>query len=65
ENKEELNVSLPKIEVQLKALVARDLWGLNEYFQIINSLNDSVLKAVDLLQNGSYEEILSLNPSVK
>lgn len=60
ENEAEFNTSLPKIEVQLKALVARDLWGLDEYFQIINTFNDSVLKAIDLLKDETYEEILSL-----
>ncbi len=61
ENESELKTSLPMIEVQLKALVARDLWGLNEYFQIINTLNNSVLKAIDILENEDYEELLSLN----
>ena len=36
---------------QLKALVARDLWNMSEYFQIINSQNPILQKA--LKQNGS------------
>ena len=29
--------SLPLIKTQLKALIARDLWDMNEYFQIMNT----------------------------
>lgn len=47
---EELQRTLPAVKNQLKALVARDLWGMNEYFQIINETNDVVLKAVELMK---------------
>lgn len=48
-DKEELQTTLPAVKNQLKALVARDLWDMNEYFQIINETNDIVLKAVELM----------------
>ena len=48
-DKEELQMTLPAVKNQLKALVARDLWDMNEYFQIINETNDIVLKAVELM----------------
>ena len=35
---------------QLKALLARDIWNMNEYFQVINTLNDSMKKAIELLR---------------
>ena len=37
------------IRLQLKALIARDLWDMNEYYHIINVANESVKKAVELL----------------
>lgn len=43
------NSSLPMLSIQLKALVARDLWTLSDYFKIINRLDDSVEKAIELL----------------
>lgn len=46
----ELQASLPLIRTQIKALVARDLWGMSEYFSIINETSDIVTKAVGLLQ---------------
>ena len=41
--------ALPLIKTQMKALIARDLWNMSEYFQVINTLNNSMKKAVELL----------------
>lgn len=59
-NEEEYNKSLPLIKTQLKALIARDLWDMNEYFQVINSTNNSVQEALKVLNEGDYEKKLSL-----
>ena len=51
--------SKPLIKLQLKALVARDLWEMNEYYQIMDADNESLQKAVEILQTpGAYEKIL-------
>ncbi len=57
-NKEQLKISEPMIKIQLKALIARDLWDMNEYFHVMNATNESVLKAVQILQSGDYEKKL-------
>lgn len=49
----EYQTSLPMIKTQLKALVARDLWEMSEYFQIINETNDIYCKAVELVQKNT------------
>lgn len=41
--------ALPLIKTYLKALIARDLWDMNEFFQVINRLDGSMKKAVELL----------------
>lgn len=41
--------TLPYLKVQLKALIARDLWDMNEYFSVFNTSNDIVNKALELL----------------
>ena len=46
---DEYKVSLPLIKTQMKALIARDLWDMSEYFQVVNEMNHSVQKAVELL----------------
>lgn len=35
-----LQATLPMVKVQLKGLLARDLWDMSEYFQIINPTNE-------------------------
>lgn len=46
---EELSKSLPHLRLQLKALVARDLFDMNEYFAIINRTSDIVNEALKVL----------------
>ncbi|MCM1108448.1 MAG: S41 family peptidase [Clostridium sp.] len=41
--------SLPRIRQHLKALVARDLWDLSEYFEIMNETNPIVQKALEII----------------
>ncbi len=58
-NEEQFSQSKELIKIQLKALIASDLWGINEYYQVINQVNDSFLKAVELLQNPElYNKVL-------
>lgn len=45
----ELKQTLPQLKLQMKALVARDLWDMSEYFQIINTTNHIVQKAVEII----------------
>ena len=47
-DKAELTATMPYIKVQLKALVARDLWDMNEYYRVWNEQSDIVNKAVKL-----------------
>ena len=49
-NEEQFKKSEPLIRLQLKALIARDLWDMNEYYHTINAVNESVKKAVELLE---------------
>lgn len=47
-DKVELTATMPYIKVQLKALVARDLWDMNEYYRIWNEQSDIVNKTIKL-----------------
>ena len=46
----ELRQTMPMLRQQVKALIARDLWDMSEYFAIINEENHIVKKALDVLQ---------------
>ena len=47
-DKAELTATMPYIKVQLKALVARDLSDMNEYYRVWNEQSDIVNKAIKL-----------------
>lgn len=57
-NEEQYKKSLPLIKAQLKALIARDLWDMNEYFRVMNETNNSVQQALKVLNEGTYEKII-------
>jgi carboxyl-terminal processing protease len=40
--------TLPLLSLQLKALIARDLWDMSEYYSIFNENSDIVKKALEL-----------------
>lgn len=58
-DEKQYNKALPLIKAQLKALIARDLWDMNEYFQVMNATNESVRRALEILNNKEYEKILN------
>jgi len=45
----ELEKTLPYLRIQLKALIARDLWDMSEYFSIFNESNEVVKKALEVI----------------
>jgi C-terminal processing peptidase-3. Serine peptidase. MEROPS family S41A len=57
-NKEQLKTSEPLLKTQLKALIARDLWDMNEYYHVMNTANESIRKGVEILQSGDYDKKL-------
>lgn len=46
----ELQRTMVNLRLQLKGLVARDLWEMNEYYAIVNEENDIVRRALQLLE---------------
>lgn len=48
-----------EIALQVKALIARDFWNLSNYYQIMNTINTSYLKAAEILSDKRlYKSIL-------
>ena len=45
----ELDRTLVYLRAQLKALIARDIWDMSEYFQVMNEQSHIVQKALELL----------------
>lgn len=50
----------PLLKKQIKALIARDLFSLSYYFEVMNAEDDVIKKAVEVIsKKGQYEKILS------
>ncbi len=50
-DEKEFAVSHDFLFLQMKALVARDLFDMSEYYQVLNTRDKSFLKAVEVLEN--------------
>lgn len=54
-NEEEREKSKAMLKLQMKALIARDLWDMNEYYQVMNTVNNSVQKALELMNTDFWK----------
>lgn len=48
------------IEAQIKALIARNLWDINAYYQVIYEIDEELKRTVDLIQKGQIFSQFSL-----
>lgn len=55
---EEYQKSIPQISLQMKALLARGLWDLNEYMEVFNEHDDNFKKAVELVRQKDMDAVL-------
>ena len=52
--------TLPDVGLYLKALMARKLWGSNEYFRTMNTDDPELQKALDIITTPTlYQAILT------
>jgi carboxyl-terminal processing protease len=60
-NASDLSRSQDHLKTVIKAYIARDLWNTNEFYQVYNTKNESYLKAVEVLKDGSkYQAALQI-----
>lgn len=52
-NEAQYTLSLPRIKTQLKALIARDIWEMNEYYQVMNQTDNVVQQALEIIEKES------------
>ena len=52
------NISAPEIKSVMKALIARDIWDMNEYFMVINENDQAISKALEVLNDSQLYETL-------
>ena len=46
--------SLPLIKVQMKALIARDLWEMGHFYEVYNHTNETVMKGLEIIQSKDF-----------
>ncbi len=56
-NEKEYKTSEHAIKLRTKALVARNLYDNEAFYEIINDLNPALKKALELLKDGSFEKM--------
>ena len=60
-NKEDLSISEDHIKMVLKGYIARDLWSTSEFYQVVNTQDKNVLKAIEVLEKGDmYQAVLQI-----
>ncbi len=55
---EEFERSIPEIKLQLKQLVARDLWDMSEFIKLYNENSDIFQKAYELIREKRFEKLM-------
>lgn len=45
------------IKIRMKALIAQNLWGYTEFYQIYNESNEILLRAIEVLQTNKYDQM--------
>ena len=45
------------IKLRLKAFLARNLWDTSEFYQVYNSTNEILVRAIDILKSKEYNKI--------
>ncbi|MRR20486.1 PDZ domain-containing protein [bacterium] len=62
----QFDTSEPEIKKVMKALVARDLWDMNEYFMVVNDDDYAIARALSILNDQElYEKFLGYRKEMK
>ncbi|MCE3294426.1 MAG: hypothetical protein K0R65_140 [Crocinitomicaceae bacterium] len=54
-NEAEFKTSEQSIKLRMKAMLAQDLWGISEYYQIANAENEVLQKAIQTIESEMYD----------
>jgi len=50
-NEQQFDSSEAFIRYQVKALIARNLWGMTQYYEVISEADDTLLKALEIIKS--------------
>ena len=55
-NEEQYKVSEQLLKLRMKAILAQNIWGYNEFYQVYNDSNEMLQRAIKALRDGEYEK---------
>ena len=55
-NEKEYETSEKLLKLQFKAMLAQDIWGYSEFYQIYNDSNEILQKAIEIIESSEYEK---------
>lgn len=55
---DEFKTSESLIKLRMKALIAQNIWGYNEFFQVYNDSNEILQKALEVIESSEYKSAL-------
>lgn len=55
-NESEYKTSENLIKLRLKSILAQDIWGYNEFYQVYNASDEIIMRAVQAIESGEYEK---------
>jgi carboxyl-terminal processing protease len=57
-NDEEYKTSESLIKLRMKALIAQNIWGYSEFYQVYNESNEILQKAIEVIESKEYKSAL-------
>lgn len=55
-NEEQYKISENLMKLRMKAILARNLWGYSEFYQIYNETNEILQKAIEVIESDIYDQ---------
>lgn len=56
-NEEQFKISENLLKIRLKAMLAQDIWGYNEFYQIYNDSNEILIRAIEAIENNEHDRL--------
>jgi carboxyl-terminal processing protease len=56
-DEKDFNISKRSIELRIKSIIAQDLWGVSELYQVFNDSNEIVQRAVKIISSKEYNSV--------
>jgi carboxyl-terminal processing protease len=56
-DEKEYDISKTSITLRLKSIIAQDLWGVSELYQVFNDSNEIVQRALQIIRSIEYNSV--------